>query len=139
MIPLILEDATKLGYTLVEENEYAYLFDYKDITGTYGLIPQYENVCIGNAAEYISYLYPSFYKLSDDYLDDYKGLLLDIQTVRVSCIGDGHHYSRRQVVDYLPETAPTTRSDKNAIWCDMVPERNENISGMITIINESAA
>ena len=70
-VPLILETAQKLGYTLIKENDYAYLFDYEDITGDYGLIPQYENVCIGNAAEYISYLYPSFYKLSDDYLDDY--------------------------------------------------------------------
>ena len=70
-LDFLLDSAQKLGYTLVEENKYAYVLDYKDVTGTYGTIPQYENVCIGNGSEYLCYLYPSFYKLSDDYLDDY--------------------------------------------------------------------
>ena len=59
------------GYTLVKENDYVYLFDYNDIKETFGVIPHYENVCIGEGSEYLCYLYPSFYKLDDNYLDDY--------------------------------------------------------------------
>ena len=67
-----LEKAAKnLNYELIEENEYARLYDLTTVHETYGLIPTYENVCIGANSEYLAFLYPSFYKLSNDYLDDY--------------------------------------------------------------------
>lgn len=70
-IPDLLTAARNNDYNLVDENEYTYLFDYTKAKGTFGVIPQYENVCIGVGSEYLCYLYPSFYKLTNDYLDDY--------------------------------------------------------------------
>lgn len=69
--PLIDEAATKLGYKLIKENEYARLYDLDTIHETFGVIPTYKNICIGANSEYLSFLYPSFYKMSNDYLDDY--------------------------------------------------------------------
>ena len=61
----------ELGYSVAAENEYAILYDYDKIHETYGVIPHYENICIGANSEYLSFLYPSFYKQSNDYLDNY--------------------------------------------------------------------
>ena len=66
-----LEKAAEYGYELKGETEKAVLFDFK-YDGKYGTVFNYENVCIGVGSEYMSYLYPSFYKLRSNKLDDYS-------------------------------------------------------------------
>ena len=70
-LDLLFEAADLVGYDLIAENEFAYLYDHREVKGQYGVISQYENVCIGSGSEYLCYLYPSFVKLTNDYLDDY--------------------------------------------------------------------
>ena len=58
------------SYNIIDENDYAILL-HNEQKGPYGVIQKQENVCIGVGSEAISYLYPSFYKLRDNYLDNY--------------------------------------------------------------------
>lgn len=57
-------------YDIVKENDYAILLKLP-VNHTYGIKQDIENVCIGTGSESISCLYPSFYKLRGDNLDDY--------------------------------------------------------------------
>jgi len=68
----MIEAAQSKGYEVVSSNDTAILFKNSRVCGQYGIIENYDNVCIGESAEYISYLYPSFYKLKDESLDDYS-------------------------------------------------------------------
>lgn len=67
----LIEAASEKGYSVIEESEETVLFKNEGVSGQYGVYENYENVCIGDGAEYISFLYPSFYKLTDESLDDY--------------------------------------------------------------------
>ncbi len=67
----LLKKAEENGYVQKGETEKALLYDFKS-DGKYGTIFNYENVCIGVGSEYMSYLYPSFYKLRSNKLDDYS-------------------------------------------------------------------
>lgn len=68
----LLESAQKKGYDLIKTNKEALMFKHNKVNGKYGVIANYDNVCIGKGAEYISFLYPSFYKLTDENLDNYE-------------------------------------------------------------------
>lgn len=57
-------------YEIVNENEYAVLLKLP-VEQEYGVKQNIENVCIGSGSESISCLYPSFYKLRRDSLDEY--------------------------------------------------------------------
>lgn len=67
---LLIDKAEELGYHLYDESEKALLFKY-DINTQYGTIRDVKNVCIGSGSDYISFLYPSFYKLKKNVLDEY--------------------------------------------------------------------
>ncbi len=71
---LFLASADKLGYSLVKQNEFAYLLKYNLPEGirTFGTITKYENIAIGDSAHYITYLYPSFGMGESIVLDDYE-------------------------------------------------------------------
>ncbi len=66
----LLEKAAESGYKVIDENEKALLMDFS-YDGKFGTIFNYKNACIGVGSEYMSYLYPSFYKLRSNKLDDY--------------------------------------------------------------------
>ena len=57
-------------YDILKENDYAILLKLP-ADHTFGVKADIENVCIGTGSESISCLYPSFYKLRSDNLDDY--------------------------------------------------------------------
>lgn len=57
-------------YEIIKENEKAILLKLP-VDYTYGIKQEVENVCIGEGSDSISCLYPSFYKLRRDNLDDY--------------------------------------------------------------------
>ncbi len=59
------------GYYVATSNDQTIVLKHNNVRGQYGTYDDYENVCIGESAEYISYLYPSFYKLTDESLDAY--------------------------------------------------------------------
>lgn len=63
--------ANKLGFEKFKENEYVILYKFP-INNTFGTINTYENVSIGESANYICYLYPSFHELQNSYIDEYS-------------------------------------------------------------------
>lgn len=66
----MMSTALNLGYEVAGENEVAILFDHI-VKEPYGVEFNYENACLGHGSEYMSYLYPSFYKLHNKNIDDY--------------------------------------------------------------------
>lgn len=69
---LLLAAAQRGGYTVKAENEYAIVLKAEAVTGTYGVITQYENLAIGDNAAYIAYIYPSFGFGGSSCLEDYS-------------------------------------------------------------------
>ena len=67
----MVEAAEEKGYFIATSNDKTIVLKNYNVTGQYGTYDDYENVCIGESAEYISYLYPSFYKLSEESMDAY--------------------------------------------------------------------
>ena len=66
------ETAKKFSFEKITENDEAILYKNTDINETYGTISDSKNIAIGNAAEYICYIYPSFERGNSDNLDDYS-------------------------------------------------------------------
>ncbi len=67
----MLKAAQENGYSIAGETEKGLLLDF-EYEGKYGTVFNYKNVCIGKGSEYMCYLYPSFYKLRSNLLDDYS-------------------------------------------------------------------
>jgi len=63
--------AQRVGYSLIEENDKAWLYQYKGIEGSFGIIKNYDNLAIGKHARVICYLYPTFGYGESICLDDY--------------------------------------------------------------------
>ena len=68
----ILEAATKVGYSLYEENEEALLLYIENVNGQFGIVKEYENLAIGSNAHEICYLYPNFGWGNSNVLEDYS-------------------------------------------------------------------
>jgi len=69
---VIIGAAEKVGYTLYEENEEAWLFYLEGIDGEFGIVKKYDNLAIGNNAGEICYLYPNFGLGNSSVLEDYS-------------------------------------------------------------------
>ena len=67
----ILAAAKKVGYTLYEENDEAWLLYIEDVNGEFGIIKQYDNLAIGSNAHEICYIYPDFGWGNSSVLEDY--------------------------------------------------------------------
>lgn len=66
----LIEAGLKFGYSLVKKNEKSMLF-HIDIDGTFGTVTEYENLAIGQAANDIALLFPTFEEGYSSNLDDY--------------------------------------------------------------------
>lgn len=63
--------AELLGYELVDDNVKASLYKL-NVDGQFGTINKIRNIAVGEGANDICFVYPSFHKTSSDYLDDYS-------------------------------------------------------------------
>jgi len=68
---MLLAAAKRGGYIVKAENDNAIVFKAKDVTGSYGVVTQYENLAIGDNASCIAYIYPSFELGRSSCLEDY--------------------------------------------------------------------
>lgn len=68
---VLLSAAGRNGYVVEAENDKAVIFKAEDVTGSYGVITQYENLAIGDNAACIAYIYPSFEFGRSSCLEDY--------------------------------------------------------------------
>lgn len=68
---VLLDAAKRGGYSVKAENDKAIVFKAEDITGSYGVVTQYENLAIGDNASCIAYIYPSFELGRSNCLEDY--------------------------------------------------------------------
>lgn len=94
----LISAAKRNGYDLLRKNEKAYLFKLSGVNSTYGTINEYKNVCIGEGSEYISFLYPSFYKLKENRLDKYTFEdLAGYEKIFIS----GPDYENKEYCEYL--------------------------------------
>ncbi len=64
--------AERFSFEKIAENEESLLYKNSQIDSTYGTISTSDNIAIGNAAEYICYIYPSFERGKSNNLDDYS-------------------------------------------------------------------
>ena len=67
----ILAAARKVGYTLYEENEEAWLLQIENVNGNFGIVKNYNNLAIGSNAHEICYIYPDFGWGNSSVLEDY--------------------------------------------------------------------
>lgn len=68
---VLLNAAKRGGYSVKAENDKAIVFKAENVTGSYGVITQYENLAIGDNASCIAYIYPSFELGRSSCLEDY--------------------------------------------------------------------
>ncbi len=66
----MLQEAMRFGYNIKGDTNSCLLLDFNS-GGTYGTDYNFKNACIGRGAEYLSFLYPSFFKLKRNALDSY--------------------------------------------------------------------
>lgn len=64
--------AEVVGYTLVEENDSAWLYRLEGADGTFGIVKQYTGLAIGKHAQVLCYLYPQFGYGRSNVLDEYS-------------------------------------------------------------------
>lgn len=96
----ITEYADMYGYSNIYETDNAIVMKKQDIEGNFGTVPKYECVCIGTGSETLSFMYPTFHKLRDDYLDTYTyDELKDYKKIYVS----GPSYKDREYCEELIE------------------------------------
>ena len=71
-LPDLASAAELLGYELVDDNDKASLYKLKlETPGQFGTVSVVRNLAIGEGANDICFVYPSFHKAESDYLDDF--------------------------------------------------------------------
>jgi len=121
----LLLAARAKGYELMDYTEACFMLKHNIVDGKYGVVLNHENVCIGKGSEYLSYLYPDFYKLANESLDDYTFEdLKDYKKIYLSGPTYDDKQHAEQLVQELSDHGVKIFIDMNALQEDKSIGRN---------------
>lgn len=119
------EAGEQLGYEPVAENDKTIVF-HKDTPQTFGVITEYENIAIGNAAKELAMLYPNFEEGFSDNLSDYT--YDDLKKYHKIYLSDFEYSSRSEaekLLNKLAEDGVKIFIDMNKVPVDAKTNRQE--------------
>ncbi|URZ17217.1 6-pyruvoyl-tetrahydropterin synthase-related protein [Clostridium felsineum] len=119
----IVYAAGLLGYKLYFQNDDSYIF-HLNTPKAFGVITEYEGLCIGKSSESLPLLYPDFRKGSSDNIEDYS--LKELMKYKVIYLS-GFSYNLRaeaeKMITKLSENGVKVIIDMNRIPADNITNR----------------
>ncbi len=122
-IDAVIQIGKKLGYELIEQNDSAILFQLQlgQEIKSFGVITQYDNLAIGDAAKGVSLIFPSFEEGSTS-LDEYS--VQDLCAYKKIYLSDFTYSDKKEAEDKLLEVSK--KGVKVIIDMNRIPVNKKN-------------
>ena len=124
-IGVAVKAASKIGYELVKTNGNSLLF-HKETIDSFGIVSKYENIAIGDSADGISMIFPSFLEGEKSNINEYSyEELSKYKTIYLSGFTYQDKVRTEELLLQLAESGVAIYIDMNSIPVDKVKKRSE--------------